>query len=112
MRPIQDVAIWSKATDEQTISSVSAWKIPGDALDLAIEFVKAGYLRDHVRVIDTFVDRVDEFAAGEPKMNCQLCKYRTRVIGYEEAVGAPQQGHHHHVRGGGGDHHHDHPHDG
>jgi len=72
-----------------------------------IEFVKAGYLRDHVRVIDTFVDRVDEFTAGEPKMNCQLCKYRTRVIGYEEAVGAPQQGHHHHVRGG--DHrHHDH----
>ena len=77
----------------------------------AIDFVKAGYLRDHVRVIDTFVDRVDEFTAGEPKMNCQLCKYRTRVIGYEEAVGAPQQGHHHHVRGGA-DHHHDHPHDG
>src|SRR5229473_8605134 len=62
-----------------------------------IEFVKAGYLRDHERVIDTFADRIAEFAAGEPKMNCQLCKYRTRIIGYEEAAGAPQQGHHHHV---------------
>ena len=41
-------------------------------------------------------------------MNCQLCKYRTRIIGYEDAAGAPQQGHHHHVRGAGVDHRHDH----
>jgi sirohydrochlorin cobaltochelatase len=76
-----------------------------------IEFVKAGYLRDHERVIDTFLDRIGEFAAGEPKMNCQLCKYRTQIIGYEDAAGAPQQGHHHHVRGGADDHRaHAHPH--
>jgi sirohydrochlorin cobaltochelatase len=75
-----------------------------------IEFVKAGHLRDHARVIDTFLDRIGEFAAGEPKMNCQLCKYRTRIIGYEDAAGMPQQGHHHHVRGGAG-HDHDHAHD-
>jgi len=41
MRPIQDVAIWSKETEEQTISSSAAWKIPGEALDLAIGFVNA-----------------------------------------------------------------------
>jgi sirohydrochlorin cobaltochelatase len=77
----------------------------------AIEFVKAGYLRDHHRVIDSFLDRIGEFSTGDPKMNCQLCKYRTRIIGYEAAEGAPQQGHHHHVRGTGVDHHHhDHPH--
>ncbi|HEV8678679.1 MAG TPA: sirohydrochlorin chelatase [Stellaceae bacterium] len=76
-----------------------------------IAFVKAGYLRDHERVIDAFADRVGEFTADEPKMNCQLCKYRTRIVGYEEAVGTPQQGHHHHVRGAGVDHHHGHPHD-
>jgi sirohydrochlorin cobaltochelatase len=79
-----------------------------------IEFVKAGYLRDHAGVIDAFVDRVGEFATGDrgdPRMNCQLCKYRTRIIGYEDAVGTPQQGHHHHVRGAGVDHHHPHPHD-
>jgi sirohydrochlorin cobaltochelatase len=77
-----------------------------------IEFVKAGYLRDHAGIIDSFLDRIGEFAVGEPKMNCQLCKYRTQIIGYEAAAGAPQQGHHHHVRGAGVDHHHhDHPHD-
>jgi sirohydrochlorin cobaltochelatase len=80
-----------------------------------IEFVKAGYLRDHAGVIDAFVDRALEFGdgdpGGDPAMNCQLCKYRTRIIGYEDAVGTPQQGHHHHVRGAGVDHHHPHPHD-
>jgi sirohydrochlorin cobaltochelatase len=80
-----------------------------------IEFVKAGYLRDHPGVIDAFVDRIGEFAGGDPngdpKMNCQLCKYRTRVIGYEDAVGTPQQGHHHHVRGAGVDDPHADPHD-
>jgi sirohydrochlorin cobaltochelatase len=74
-----------------------------------IDFVKAPHLRDHDGVIDAFLDRIGEFASeGEPSMNCQLCKYRTRIVGYEDAVGAPQQGHHHHVRGG--DHHDAHPH--
>jgi sirohydrochlorin cobaltochelatase len=73
-----------------------------------IEFVKAPHLRDHAGVIDAFLDRIAEFDDGDPRMNCQLCKYRTRMIGYENAAGAPQQGHHHHVRGAGvGHHHHD-----
>jgi hypothetical protein len=41
MRPIEDVAIWSKATDPQTIAQLTAWKIPLDAMDLAFEFVRA-----------------------------------------------------------------------
>ena len=73
----------------------------------AIEFIKAQYLSDHPGVIDAFLDRAGETEAGAPAMNCQLCKYRTRIVGYEDAVGTPQQGHHHHVRGGG-DHDHDH----
>jgi sirohydrochlorin cobaltochelatase len=77
-----------------------------------IEFLKAPYLRDHDQVIDAFLERVAEFDGGDPKMNCQLCKYRTRLIGYEDAAGAPQQGHHHHVRGAGVDHHHHHHGDG
>src|SRR3954467_15933957 len=81
-----------------------------------IAFAKAGYLRDHPGVIDSFLDRIDECDTGEPAMNCQLCKYRTRIVGYDDAVGAPQQGHHHHVRGAGVGHQpdhgadHDHPH--
>jgi sirohydrochlorin cobaltochelatase len=72
-----------------------------------IEFVKALYLRDHPEVIDAFVERVAEFD-GDPSMNCQLCKYRTRIVGYEAEIGMPQAAHHHHVRGG--DHRHDHHH--
>jgi len=81
-----------------------------------IEFLKAPYLNDHPLVLDCFAERVSEAADGAPAMNCQLCKYRTQIIGYETAAGAPQEGHHHHVRGIGtdGDHHqhdHDHHHD-
>jgi sirohydrochlorin cobaltochelatase len=79
-----------------------------------IAFVKAPYLRDHPEVIEAFAERVGEFTEGDPRMNCQLCKYRTQIVGYEADAGAPQQGHHHHVRGGDHreehDHGHDHPH--
>jgi sirohydrochlorin cobaltochelatase len=77
-----------------------------------IEFVKAPYLRDHPLVLDTFAERVAELETGSPAMNCQLCKYRVQIVGYDDEVGAPQAGHHHHVRGVGtdADHHHGHHH--
>ena len=68
-----------------------------------VEFLKASYLRDHDLVLDCFADRVGEIVDGEPRMNCQLCKYRTQVVGYEHEAGAPQAAHHHHVRGIGTD---------
>jgi sirohydrochlorin cobaltochelatase len=87
----------------------------------AIEFVKVSYLRDHPLVIDAFLERAAEIEGGDPNMNCQLCKYRTQIVGYESEVGLAQQAHHHHVRGGDhrpdhgdhGHHHHhnDHPHE-
>jgi len=79
------------------------------ALFPEIDFVKALYLRDHEGVLGAFCDRVGELQDGQPAMNCQLCKYRTQIIGYEPDAGAPQAGHHHHVRGiGTGGHHHHH----
>jgi sirohydrochlorin cobaltochelatase len=78
-----------------------------------VEFVKAGYLNDHPMVYETFVERVGEILEGRNLMNCQLCKYREQVIGYEHEVGAPQESHHHHVEGigtEGGHHHHGHDH--
>jgi sirohydrochlorin cobaltochelatase len=73
-----------------------------------IEFVKAGYLNDHPLVLETFVDRIEGILDGDVNMNCLMCKYRSQVIGYEAAIGAPQEGHHHHVEGIGteADHHH------
>jgi sirohydrochlorin cobaltochelatase len=64
-----------------------------------IEFLKAQYLSDQVSVIDTFEERVRGILSGENNMNCQLCKYREQIIGFEAHHGLPQEGHHHHVEG-------------
>lgn len=77
-----------------------------------IEFLKAPYLRDHPLVVDSFMERLAEISDGTNLMNCQLCKYREQIIGYEHDHGAAQVGHHHHVEGIGtdGDHAHHHHH--
>jgi len=64
-----------------------------------IEFIKAPYLNDHPMVIETFMERIDEIRRGENNMNCQLCKYREQVLGFEAEVGLAQESHHHHVEG-------------
>ena len=66
-----------------------------------VEFVKAGYLNDHPKVIATFADRVREILDGDNNMNCALCKYRAQVLGFEDEVGLAQESHHHHVEGQG-----------
>lgn len=68
-----------------------------------VEFVKAGYLNDQGYVIDTFIERIHQaLEGGEANaMNCQLCKYRAQVLGFEDEQGKPQAGHHHHVVGAG-----------
>lgn len=66
-----------------------------------IEFVKAGYLNDHADVVATFVDRVTEILEGKNAMDCNMCKYREQVLGFEVEVGLPQESHHHHVEGQG-----------
>lgn len=65
----------------------------------AIEFINAPYLNDHPLVIETFRDRVTQILAGDTNMNCGLCKYRAKVLGFEAEVGTPQMSHHHHVEG-------------
>jgi sirohydrochlorin cobaltochelatase len=87
----------------------------------AIEFIKAPYLNDHPAVIDTFEERIEQILTGDIAMNCQMCKYRTQVLGFEADVGAVQESHHHHVEGinakgpfeivNHANHHHDHDHD-
>ena len=67
-----------------------------------IEFVKAGYLSNHDLVLDTFEERLQEIIDGKAVMNCQMCKYREQVLGFEDEIGLPQASHHHHVEGIGG----------
>ncbi len=70
--------------------------------------VQAGYLNDHPLVVETFISRVDEILNGTGNMNCQACKYREQVLGFEDEVGLRQESHHHHVEGIGTGHHHHH----
>ena len=77
-----------------------------------IEFIKAPYLNDHPLVMETFCERILNVIDGEINMNCQLCKYREQVLGFEDEVGLAQESHHHHVEGGSHNHHnHKHDHD-
>lgn len=66
-----------------------------------ITFVKAGYLNDHAKVLETFAERITEQVGETPPENCAMCKYRTQILGFEDEVGAVQESHHHHVEGQG-----------
>jgi len=84
-----------------------------------IQFIKASYLNAQPLVVESFIDRAHEILEGVNNMNCQMCKYREQVLGFEDEVGLRQESHHHHVEGIGTDedhaadhdHGHDHSHD-
>jgi sirohydrochlorin ferrochelatase len=78
------------------------------AADAAADIVTASHLRVHPLLVRALEDRAHEALHGLPHMNCDLCKYRVRLIGHEQDVGAPQIGHHHHVRAEIDDFDHDH----
>ena len=69
-----------------------------DAADPDVEIVATPHLRLHPLLLQAFEDRAHEALHGAPNMNCDLCKYRVRLIGREADLGLPQEGHHHHVR--------------
>ena len=93
------------------VQRIYDWADEAASANPGVEILKAGYLNDHPMLLETFADRVKEMLTGDNVMNCQLCKYREQIIGYEDDVGQPQIGHHHHVRGIGTDGHHAHDHD-
>ncbi len=45
-----------------------------------IQFVKAGYLGDHPKVLETFAERVLEQVSATPPPNCGVCGYRAQVL--------------------------------
>ncbi|MBV7380464.1 sirohydrochlorin chelatase [Maritimibacter dapengensis] len=45
-----------------------------------IQFVKAGYLNDHPKVLETFAERVTEQLGDVPPPNCGTCPYREQVL--------------------------------
>ena len=45
-----------------------------------IQFVKAGYLNDHAKVIETFAARVTEQLGENPPPNCGICPFREQML--------------------------------
>ena len=66
--------------------------------DPGVEIVCAPHLRLHPLLLAAFEDRAHEAIHGAPNMNCELCKYRVRLVGREADLGQPQAGHHYAVR--------------
>ena len=50
-------------------------------------------------MLKAFDERLYDIENGVSNMNCQLCKYRKQIIGFEEEVGKEQIGHHLNVKG-------------
>lgn len=50
-------------------------------------------------ILKAFDERLDEAINGTANMNCQMCKYRKQIIGFEEEQGKEQVGHHLNVKG-------------
>ncbi len=50
-------------------------------------------------ILKAFDERLHEAKNGIANMNCQLCKYRKQVIGFEQDQGKKQMGHHLNVKG-------------
>ncbi|MBC7390239.1 MAG: sirohydrochlorin chelatase [Opitutaceae bacterium] len=50
-------------------------------------------------ILKAFDERLDQAINGTGNMNCQMCKYRKQIIGFEQEVGQEQVGHHLNVKG-------------
>ncbi len=51
-----------------------------------MQFIKAGYLGDHPKVLETFAERVREQTYAVPPPNCGTCQYRTQVLAIEDGT--------------------------
>jgi sirohydrochlorin cobaltochelatase len=69
--------------------------LPGRALGLAGEQVVTAPLGAAPELVDLLVERYREALAGDIRMNCDACLYRTPFPGKEHLVGAPQVPHAH-----------------
>ncbi len=56
----------------------------------SIRFIKAPYLGDHPKVLETFAERILEQDSATPPPNCGICAYREQVL-------AGEDGSHHHI---------------
>lgn len=63
------------------------------------ELIATGSFENDELLLQSLDERITEVENGNPNMNCQLCKYRTQIVGFESEVGKEQVGHHLAVKG-------------
>ena len=63
------------------------------------DYIKAAAFGTDELILKAFDERLEEAQNGTGNMNCQLCKYRKQIIGFEEQKGSEQVGHHLNVKG-------------
>lgn len=69
------------------------------ALKSGKEFIYTPSFGADEYVLKAFDERLEEAINGTANMNCQLCKYRKQIVGFEEELGKEQVGHHLNVKG-------------
>jgi len=65
----------------------------------ANEYVSTKAFGSDEFVLKAFDERLQEVIDGTASMNCQMCKYRKQIIGFETEQGKEQVGHHLNVKG-------------
>jgi len=63
------------------------------------EYINAEAFGSDDLIVKAFNERLEEAIDGTGNMNCQLCKYRKQIVGFEEEKGQEQVGHHLNVKG-------------
>jgi len=63
------------------------------------EYINAEAFGSDDLIVKAFNERLEEAIDGTGNMNCQLCKYRKQIIGFEQEKGQEQVGHHLNVKG-------------
>ena len=68
-------------------------------LNTDVDYVKTDAFGMDELMLKAFDERLYEAKNGLGNMNCQLCKYRKQIIGFEDQKGVDQVGHHLNVKG-------------
>ncbi len=86
---------------DRIVTQAQAWARAAD-----VDVTVAGLIGASERLAQLVVDRHAEIAAGDVRMNCDTCLYRTLMPGFEGRLGQPQTPHDHPDDPTGHGHHH------
>ena len=87
---------------DRIVEQTRTWSAAHPDVPVAV----ADLIGDCDELAELVIERCTEALAGDIRMNCDTCMYRTALPGFDHRVGQPQTPHHHPAD----DHHHTHSH--